>query len=200
MGYDIHIHTHIFFWINTHLRFFSDQYIMGLQAIINKYYKKNLFVERKLLSVGIYYKAPKIKSKQERSLFALERRLLTPKQEVKVIKVNDNRANWSVKDFTSFGRIGFSLNPVLKAKHFRKHMLPYCYILHEDHISASLEGPQREFKTGFKTADVFNCATSFQRLTTLILFLENILHCRSMLPKLLRTEIVCVWFFTKSLT
>ena len=66
---------------------------MGLQAIINKYYKKNLFVERKLLSVGIYYNAPKIKSKQERSLFALERRLLTPKQEVKVIKVNDNRAN-----------------------------------------------------------------------------------------------------------
>ena len=66
-------------------------------------------------------------------------------------------------------------------------MLPYCYILHEDHISASLEGPRREFKTGFKTAVAFNCATNFQRLTTLILFLVNI-HCRSSLQKLLRTE------------
>ena len=94
----------------------------------------------------------------------------------------------SVKDFTRFGRIGFSLNPVLKAKHFRKHLLPYCYILHEDHISASLEGPRREFTTGFKTADVFNCVTIFQRLTTLILFLVNILHCRRTLPKLLLTE------------
>ena len=67
-------------------------------------------------------------------------------------------------------------------------MLPYCCILHEDHISASLECPRREFKTGFKTADVFNCVTSFQRLTTLILFLVNILRCRRKLPKLLRTE------------
>ena len=130
-----------------------------------------------------------VKSKQKGSLLGLERRLLTLKQEVKLIKVNDKRANWSVNDFTRFGRIGFSLSPVLKAKHFRKHLLPYCYFLHEDHISASLEGPWREFKTGFKTADVFNCVTSFQRLTTLNLFLVNILHCRSTLPKLLRTEI-----------
>lgn len=55
--------------------------------------KKKPFVERKLLSLGIYYNAPKIKSKQEGTLFALERKLLTPKQEVKLIKVNENRAN-----------------------------------------------------------------------------------------------------------
>ena len=84
---------------------------------MNKYYKEKLFVERKLLSVGMYYNAPKLKSKQAGSLFGLERKLLTPKQEVKLIKVNDDCANWSVKDFTRFGRIGFSLNPVLKAKH-----------------------------------------------------------------------------------
>ena len=74
-------------------------------------------------------------------------------------------------------------------------MLPYCYILHEDHISASLEGPRREFKTEFKTADVFNCVSSFQRLSTLILFLVNILHCSLTLPKLLRKEtklFICV--------
>ena len=70
---------------------FSDQYILGLLAIIIKYYKEKLFVERKLLSIGIYYNAPKIKSKQEGSLFGLERKLLTPKQEVKLIKVNDNK-------------------------------------------------------------------------------------------------------------
>ena len=118
----------------------------------------------------------------------MERSLLTPKQEVKLIKVNDNCANWSVKAFTRFGRIGFSLNPVLKAKHFKKHLLPYCNILHEDHISASLGCPRREFKSGFKTAEVFSCVTSFQPLTTLILFLVNILYCRRTLPKLLRTE------------
>ena len=181
-------YIHTFYWINTHLRFFSDQYILRLQATINKYYKEKLFVEHKLLSIGIYCNAPNIKSKQDGSLFGLQRRLLTPKQEGKLIKVNENRANWSVKDFTRFGRIGFCLNPVLKAKHFRKHLLPYCYILHEDHISASLECPRREFKTGFKTAEVFSYVTSFQRLTTLILFLVNILHCRRTLPKLLRTE------------
>ena len=60
---------------------------------MNKYYKEKLFVERKLLSVGMYYNAPKIKSKQEGSLFGLERKLLTPKQEVKLIKVNDDCAN-----------------------------------------------------------------------------------------------------------
>ena len=65
---------------------------MGLPAIINKYYKENLFVERKLLSVGIYYNAPKIVSKQEGTLLGLERTLLTPKHEVKLINVNDNRA------------------------------------------------------------------------------------------------------------
>ena len=43
--------------------------------------------------MGIYYNAPKIKSKQEGTLFALERKLLTPKQEVKLLKVNENRAN-----------------------------------------------------------------------------------------------------------
>ena len=31
----------------------------------------------------MYYNAPKVKSKQEGSLFGLERKLLTPKQEVK---------------------------------------------------------------------------------------------------------------------
>ena len=41
----------------------------------------------------MYYNAPKIKSKQEGSLLGLERKLLTPKQEVKLIKVNENRAN-----------------------------------------------------------------------------------------------------------
>ena len=85
-------YIHTFYWINAHLRFFSDQYIMGLPAIINKYYKENLFVERKLLSVGIYYNAPKIVSKQEGTLLGLERTLLTPKHEVKLINVNDNRA------------------------------------------------------------------------------------------------------------
>ena len=45
-------------------------------------------LERKLLT-------PKqeVKSKQEGSLLGLERKLLTPKQEVKLIKVNENRAN-----------------------------------------------------------------------------------------------------------
>ena len=118
----------------------------------------------------------------------MERSLLTPNQEVKLIKVNDNCANWSVKAFTRFGRIGFSLNPVLKAIHFKKHLLPYCNILREDHISASLGCPRREFKSGFKTAEVFTCVTSFQPPTTLILFLVNILYCRRTLPKLLRTE------------
>ena len=64
---------------------------MGLQAIINKYYKEKLFAERKLSSIGIYHNAPKIKCKQGGSLFGLERKLLTPKQEVKLIKVNDNK-------------------------------------------------------------------------------------------------------------